>query len=515
MKKEICKICGELTVLSKHIRKHNLTTKEYYDKYLKKDNEGICPVCNKETKFLGIEQGYAKFCSNKCHANDPESKNNLSLILKNKSLNEKKLIREKQINTWKNNYGENWAKIIANKGFKTYKEKTGYNSPFSDPKIRTKCEEKWNNSSPVNENVKNKISNSLKLYYKESNRSLNDFEKTFLKYNSICKNITKRIDNHYFNYHCDKCNKDSIVNILSIRRIYHNKIYNGNFDNLCKYCNVSLSSNKELELCNFIKQYVPIETRNRTILNGKELDIFIPSLNLAFEFDGTYWHNELFKDKNYHLDKTEECLKNNIQLIHIFEDEWDFKNDIVKSRILGLLNKNNRIFARKTICKEISYKESMDFLNQNHIQGSCMSKYRYGLFYNNELISIMTFGKSRFSNEFELLRFCNKLYTNVIGGASKLFKHFLVDHPEIKEVISYADKRWSNGNLYEKLNFNLINISKPSYFYVIDKIRYNRINFQKHKLINNTNNLSEHDYMFNNKFYRIYDCGSLKYKFVR
>lgn len=144
-----------------------------------------------------------------------------------------------------------------------------------------------------------------------------------------------------------------------------------------------------------------------------------------------------------------------------------------------------------------------------------MSKYRYGLFYNNELISIMTFGKSRFSNEFELLRFCNKLYTNVIGGASKLFKHFLVDHPEIKEVISYADKRWSNGNLYEKLNFKLVNISKPSYFYVIDKIRYNRINFQKHKLINNTNNLSEHDYMFNNKFYRIYDCGSLKYKFVR
>ena len=95
MKKEICKICGELTVLSKHIRKHNLTTKEYYDKYLKKDNEGICPVCNKETKFLGIEQGYAKFCSNKCHANDPEFKNNLSLILKNKSLNEKKLITVK------------------------------------------------------------------------------------------------------------------------------------------------------------------------------------------------------------------------------------------------------------------------------------------------------------------------------------------------------------------------------------------------------------------------------------
>ena len=516
MKKEICKICGELCVLSKHIRKHNLTTKEYYDKFLKKENENICPICGKENKFLGLEKGYSKYCSNKCHNNDPISKKEHSEKLKNKTKEEKAIIRQKQINTWLNNYGENWSKIIAHKGFDTYKEKTGFNTPFSDPNIRNKCEEKWNNSSPINDKVKEKIKNSLHFYYENSNRTENDFNNTFTKYNSICKNITKRIDKYYYNYHCDKCNKDSIVHILSIQRIHNNKIYNGNFDCLCKYCNNLTSSNKELDLANFIKQYAYIETKNRIILNGKELDIYIPALNLAFEFDGTYWHNELFKDKNYHLNKTEECLKNNIQLIHIFEDEWDFKNAIVKSRILGLLNKNTKIFARKTICKEISYNESKNFLNENHIQGNCISKYRYGLFFNDELVSVMTFGKSRYSNEFELLRFCNKLNTNVIGGASKLFKHFLNDHNEINEIVSYADRRWSKGNVYNKLNFNLISISKPSYFYVINKMRYNRINFQKHKIINNTNkNLSEHDIMFNDKIYRIYDCGTLKYKFVR
>ncbi len=95
--------------------------------------------------------------------------------------------------------------------------------------------------------------------------------------------------------------------------------------------------------------------------------------------------------------------------------------------------------------------ESKIFLDENHIQGNCISKYRYGLYYNNELISLMTFGKSRFKDEFELLRFCNKLGYNVVGGASKLFFHFLKDHEEIKEVISYADRRWSVGNLYFKL----------------------------------------------------------------
>ena len=177
---------------------------------------------------------------------------------------------------------------------------------------------------------------------------------------------------------------------------------------------------------------------------------------------------------------------------------------------------NTRIFARKCKVTLLDAKTVYDFLETNHIQGSCQSKYRYGLYYNDELVSVMTFGKSRFSeNEIELLRFCNKLYTNVIGGASKLFKHFLQDHPDITNIVSYADRCWSIGNLYEKLGFSKQSVSEPSYFYIVDGIRQNRMNFQKHKLVAEgfDPNKSEHEIMLERKIYRIYDCGTIKYIF--
>lgn len=218
------------------------------------------------------------------------------------------------------------------------------------------------------------------------------------------------------------------------------------------------------------------------------------------------------------MNKTNKCELKGIQLIHIFEDEWLYKQDIVKSRIKGLLGLNERIFARKCIVKEVSYKDTVQFLNENHIQGNCSSKYRYGLYYNDELVSVMTFGKSRFKeSEFELLRFCNKLNLNVIGAASRLFKHFMDDHPEIQQIISFADRRWSKGNVYEKLGFKKVGETLPAYFYIIDNIRQNRINYQKHKLVTEgyDSNMTEHDIMLNRNIYRIYDCGNLKYVFVR
>ena len=164
-----------------------------------------------------------------------------------------------------------------------------------------------------------------------------------------------------------------------------------------------------------------------------ELDIFSPKYNIAIEYDGLYWHNEKNVDMNYHLMKTELCENKGIQLIHIFEDEWTDKQDIVKSRLKSIFGViDNRIYARKCEIKEVSHNESKLFLEKNHIQGNVNSKYRYGLYYNNELVSLMTFGNMRKSlgsktkNEcYELLRFCNKLNTSVIGGASKLFKHFI------------------------------------------------------------------------------------------
>lgn len=288
----------------------------------------------------------------------------------------------------------------------------------------------------------------------------------------------------------------------------------------CPYHNLNNSIN-EHKIYEYIKNNFPNAIANdRKILNGNELDIYVPEKNIAIEYDGLYWHSELKKDKNYHLNKTLECEKNGIRLIHIFEDEWLYKSEIWKSildNILGLTM--NRIFARKCSIKDVSVEDTTAFLKQNHIQGWCPSQIKIGLYYNDELVSIMTFGKSRHfignsDTEYELLRFCNKLNTNVVGGASKLFKYF-VNTYKPKSIVSYADRRWSVGNLYEKLGFDFIHFSKPNYYYIIGTLRKNRFNFRKSilkKKYGCPDNMSERDFCKQQKWYRIYDCGTMVYK---
>ena len=290
----------------------------------------------------------------------------------------------------------------------------------------------------------------------------------------------------------------------------------------CPYC-VGNISKPESDISNFISKYVEIDTNNRKILsNSKEIDILIPSKNIAFEYDGLVWHSEKFgKDKLYHLNKTNECLKKGIKLIHIFEDEWVYKRDIVESRIKNILGMTeNKIYARKCKIKEISSNDSSLFLKLNHLQGDCKSKYRYGLFYNDELVSVMTFGHLRKNlgnhgneSEFELLRFCNKLNTNVVGGASKLLKYF-INTIKSDRIISYADKRWSNGSLYKILGFKYIRDSEPGYFYIFGQRRENRFKFRKDVLVKQgfDKNKSEHEIMLERGIYRIYDCGMMVFE---
>ena len=178
-------------------------------------------------------------------------------------------------------------------------------------------------------------------------------------------------------------------------------------NNGCKICSNSISK-MEKELFSFIKSlgFVCLEN-DKSILDGKEIDIVIPDKKILIEFNGLYWHSEKFLDKNYHLDKTNKCEELGYQLIHIFEDEWLNKKDIVKSRIKNILGvSKNKIYARKCKIKEVKTKDKTIFLNKNHIQGSVGSVFNMGLYYNEELVSIMTFGERPIINGgFELIRF--------------------------------------------------------------------------------------------------------------
>lgn len=269
----------------------------------------------------------------------------------------------------------------------------------------------------------------------------------------------------------------------------------------------------------------------RTIIYPKELDIYIPSKKIAIEYDGLMYHSfgksdqKVFdnwsqENSNNHLIKTQLCEEQNIHLFHIFEDEWidPVKQEIWKSMILNALGNSKKVYARRTEIKKVPIKEKEKFLEENHLQGTCASGINLGLYHNNELVSLMTFGKSRFNKnyEYELLRFCNKKNTSIVGGASKLLKHFIKEYSP-KSIISYANRRWSQGKLYENLGFSKIRETKPNYFYFSegDKL-FNRMSFQKHKLASIlpefNPEFSETENMYNNGYRKIYDCGNLVYE---
>jgi len=344
---------------------------------------------------------------------------------------------------------------------------------------------------------------------------------------SVLNRIINKNDFEILNYKDDfitaKCDKNHKYVIH--RHILKNRIkYKTEICTVCNPIGSFSTSGYEKQFESFIKEYYDknILLNDRKILRPRELDIYIPELKLAFEFNGLYWHNELNKENDYHLNKTEMCEKQDIQLIQVWEDDWIYKQNIIKSIILNKLCKTtNRIYARNCEIKEINDNKLIkEFLDENHIQGFIGSKIKLGLFYNNELISLMTFGNHRIAmgkketqeGEYELLRFCNKLNTNIIGGASKLFNYFIKTYKP-NQVITYADRSFSQGNLYKQLGFEFINKTEPNYYYIIDGIRHHRFNFRKDKLVREGYNKdkTEHEIMIERKLYRIYDSGNLKF----
>ena len=280
-------------------------------------------------------------------------------------------------------------------------------------------------------------------------------------------------------------------------------------------------SGEEQELIDFISGIYKDEilTSNRSVLNGRELDVYLPQKNLAIEYNGLYSHSykpweereSLIKGPNYHLSKTVDCEKLGIQLIHVFSDEWNYRQDIVKSILKSKLGLNERIYARKCSIVEVDINTKNKFLNDNHIQGEDKSGIKLGLEYEGVLVCLMTFNKSRFNRnyEWELVRFCNVGGINVVGGFSRLLFYFRSRFTG--SIVSYADRRYSDGGVYFKNGFELIRVNKPGYYYV-DKnylIRHNRMKFQK-KLIG-AYDCTEYEKAREMGFNKIFDCGSLSF----
>ena len=324
--------------------------------------------------------------------------------------------------------------------------------------------------------------------------------------------------NREYTWKCAKCGN---IFTQKIHTSHHIKGFSNCPRCLNCYPILAGTSLLEKEVVNFCKQYYPnLIEHNRTLIKPYELDIVIPELKLAIEFNGNFWHSEQGgTNSSYHLMKTEMCEEIGYKLIHIFEHEWINKQEIVKEKLKAILGVDQeRIYARKCIVKEVSVKEKNEFLNKHHIQGEDKSVLKFGLFYNDELVAVMTFGYPRFNNEYdwELIRYATSKH--VIGGAGKLLAYFRRTY--VGSIITYADRRFSKGNMYENIGFKLINITKPNYWWIKDNKVLSRYQTQKSRLTKLLGdkydpNKTEMENMNNAGFNKIYDCGNLVFTMDR
>lgn len=281
-------------------------------------------------------------------------------------------------------------------------------------------------------------------------------------------------------------------------------------------------SNFEKDVCKFLNN-LNISYQTNVKINNIEYDIVIPGHNLCIECNGIYWHGKTKnKTKNYHINKTLNAAKHNYKTIHIFEDQWVWKQEIVKSRLKHLLqisDQRERIFARDCIIVPVQSFDAKEFFIKNHLFGYVNASIIYGLKYKQQFVAMISFSKGRYddTSQFEILRFATDLNKIVVGSFSKLFSYFIKQYKP-QTVISYADLCWGEGTVYQKMGFQRKNNTSPNYRYF--KINeclklYSRLQFQKHKLSKILEtydpNLNEYQNMLNNGYDRIWDCGNAKW----
>ena len=364
------------------------------------------------------------------------------------------------------------------------------------------------NFSKTLESKEKTITKNINQFGVDNIQKMEEFRK---KYNIANNpNYIEYVSHSNSLFKCEK-NHNFIIDIDN----YIKRTNSGN--PICTIC-YPIGDNKsimEKELLNYITGIYDGE-----VISGYrddlEIDIYLPNLCIGFEFNGLYWHSSEYKNKNYHINKTNFFRNKDIRIIHIWEDDWIMRRDIIESQISNMLNKiSNAIYARKCSVIEVDSKTATNFLEKNHIQGKVNSCLKLGLIYNNQLVSLMTFDhfegrKKMVESDWNINRFCNSINTTVVGGASKLFSYFIRRYKP-KRVISYADRDWSVGDLYYKLEFEMVSESLPDYKYVIGG---NRVHKSRYKKSKTKTELTESQYASENNLFRVYDCGKIKFEKV-
>ena len=498
-----CEYCGlnDIIPYSKWNRSMNSRVKKYCCKNCKGekikesnlDKYGVTSVAKLESskeksKSTNLEKRGVEFHTQSKEVKYKIKKTNLKKLGVDNPM-KSQIVRNKQKKTLIEVYGvDNISKVeyIKEKKKETTFSNFGVDVPLKSDEVKNKVKKtnlkKWGNEYFTKSEI-----------YRKKNYDIAK-DKFYLGY----------ISGGFSLFNCDYGNNHKFE--IS-KDVYHKrKLYNVGLCTLCNEVNDNRSI-KEKELFNFISSLYDDEIINNYRDTKMEIDIYLPNLNLGFEFNGLYWHSNIYKENNFHYNKSSYFIKKNIRVVHIWEDDWDFNRKIIESQIKSLLNLNNRIFARNCHVSVINNKLCKNFLENSHIQGNVNSAIKLGLYKGDDLVSVMTFdhfeGRNKMSeNEWNLNRFCNKLGYSVVGGASKLISFFIKNY-DVKRIISYADKDWSIGNLYNRLGFELINETRPDYKYIIDNKRVHKSRFRKSRT-----NISESDILLP----KVWDCGKIKFE---
>lgn len=473
----------------------------------------VCPECGSFTTFRGFTKGYSRFCGSSCAGKNKET-------------------LEKHIISLKKHFGDNYSEVIVEKGARTKIERYGSVSYNNKEKYKQTCLERYGVDNPTKlETIKSKTRKTcLKKYGVEYVTQSSEYKsKMREKYN---RDVSERygdvisLENGIFTCRCaeEDCQLCNEKIYRAPYYVYYERRFKYNH-NPCtiKYPIGSINANNqstsiELFIRDILDKYnIKYITNDRKILKGKELDIYIPSRKLAIECNGCYWHSQY--PKEYHYNKFISCKEKDIQLLTVWEDQILNNPEKIESIILSKLGiYERRLYARECSIHLVDSVHCREFLDCYHLQGSVNSSVRLGLYHNDELISVMTFGKGRkclnSKDEWELYRYCCKSGVQVIGGASKLFKYFINNYYP-NSIISFSSNDISDGSLYRVLGFEEQSNS-IGYWYILGSKRFHRYRFRKQDLVKQgyDPNKTESEIMKERGYLKIYDSGQIKWKYI-
>lgn len=279
-------------------------------------------------------------------------------------------------------------------------------------------------------------------------------------------------------------------------------------------------SSYEVEIANFLTENgIEFQERSRRVIAPYELDFFIPESNVGIEFNGLYWHSSaVIEDTRYHRKKWRACEDVGVRLLMINEDEWLTKSSSIKKKILNLCGRSEKsVGARKLRIGEVDRKIANDFVHANHIQGRAYGvTHAIGAHYGDDLVAVILFNRQRGTGDLELIRFCTdgKLYAGVF---SRMMNYFTKQYPDIDRIISFADLRYSDGNLYRKNGFIEDRIISPDYRYIIGHKTFHKSSFTLDKIEKRfgITGVPERVAMESLGIHRIYDCGKIRFVWNR